>query len=283
MKKIILYCWITLIYSQTPTEVYLFELSKVNDQYSLSNPINISNNPGYDNQPSFMKNGRQVLFASTRNQQTDIVSYNIRTKKKKWLTNTEGGEYSPLQIRSSNTFSAIRLDPDGYQRLYSYSMYSGKSTELVKDLKIGYHGWVGRDELVSFVLGEPFTLQHSNIKTGGNTILDDTIGRTIIKLPKSKQVAYISKKQTPWTVNTIDLESGEIETMIHTLDGSEDFVVTHSGVLIMGKGSVLYNFDPYNHSDWVRIADLSNYGLKGITRLAISPKADKIVIVVEEE
>ncbi len=272
-----------MIYSQTPTEVYLFELSKVNGHYSLTNPINISNNPGYDNQPSFMKNGRQVLFASTRNQQTDIVSYNIRTKKKKWLTNTEGGEYSPLQIRSSNTFSAIRLDPDGYQRLYSYSMYSGKSTELVKDLKIGYHGWVGRDELVSFVLGEPFTLQHSNIKTGVNTILDDTIGRTILKLPKSNQVAYISKKQTPWTVNTVDLESGEIETMIHTLDESEDFAVTHSGVLIMGKGSALYNFDPYNHQDWVKIADLSDYGLDGITRLAISPKADKIVIVLEEE
>ena len=283
MKKLILLLLITLIYSQTPTEVYLFELSKVNGQYSLTNPINISNNPGYDNQPSFMKNGRQVLFASTRNQQTDIVNYNIRTKKKKWLTNTEGGEYSPLQIRSSNTFSAIRLDPDGYQRLYSYSMYSGKSTELVKDLKIGYHGWVGRDKLVSFVLGEPITLQHSNIKTGVNTILDDTIGRTILKLPKSNQVAYISKKQTPWTVNTVDLESGEIEIMIHTLDESEDFVVTHSGVLIMGKGSVLYNFDPYNHLDWVRIADLSNYGLKSITRLAISPKADKIVIVVEEE
>ena len=82
MKKLILLLLITLIYSQTPTEVYLFELSKVNGQYSLTNPVNISNNPGYDNQPSFMKNGRQVLFASTRNQQTDIVSYNIRTKKK---------------------------------------------------------------------------------------------------------------------------------------------------------------------------------------------------------
>jgi hypothetical protein len=33
----------------------------------------------------------------------------------------------------------------------------------------------------------------------------------------------------------------------------------------------------------VKIADLSDYGLDGITRLAISPKADKIVIVLEEE
>ena len=90
MKKLILFWWITLIHAQTSTEVYLFDLILVNGQYTLSNPVNISNNTGYDNQPSFMQTGRQVLFASTRNGQTDIVSYNIRTRKKTWLTNTEG-------------------------------------------------------------------------------------------------------------------------------------------------------------------------------------------------
>ena len=283
MKKLILFWWITLIHAQTSTEVYLFDLILVNGQYTLSNPVNISNNTGYDNQPSFMQNGRQVLFASTRNGQTDIVSYNIRTSKKTWLTNTEGGEYSPLQIGNSNTFSAIRLDPNGYQRLYKYSMYSGNSKELVENLKIGYHGWIGRDQLVSFVLGDPPTLQHSNVKTGDNTILDETIGRSIHKFPKSGGVVYISKKQKPWTINTIDINSGRVETMIHTLDESEDFAVTYSGVLIMGKGNLLYNFDPYNHTDWVQIADLSDYELDDITRLAISPKANKIAIIVNEK
>jgi hypothetical protein len=96
-------------------------------------------------------------------------------------------------------------------------------------------------------------------------------------------VAYISKKNEQWMINTIDPNSGEIKKMIYTLDGSEDFAITHSGVLIMGKGSELYNFDPYNHSDWVKIGDVSNFGLDGITRIAVSPKADKIVIVVNEE
>lgn len=272
----------TQIYGQTSTEVYLFDLFSVGDRYAVSNPINISNNPGYDNQPSFIKNGRQVLFASTRNEQTDIVSYNIRTNKKRWLTNTDGGEYSPLQIGSRNTFSAIRLDSDGYQRLYTYSMYSGNSKELVKDLKIGYHGWVDKDEVVSFVLGDPQTLQYSNVKTDENIILDENIGRTILKLPNSKLVAYISKKQIPWTINTINVKSKTIETIVHTLNGSEDFTLTNSGILIMGKGSNLYNFDPNQDKNWVQIADLSRYGLTGVTRMAVSPKGDRIAIVVEE-
>ena len=113
--------------------------------------------------------------------------------------------------------------------------------------------------------------------------MDDTIGRTILKLPKSNRVAYISKKEKQWTINTIDPKSGEIEMMIHTLKGSEDFAVTNSGVLIMGKGSELYNFDPYNHTDWVKIGDVSDFGLGGITRIAISPKGDRITIVLSED
>jgi len=282
MRTLFLLMICSILYAQSSTELYLFDFLSVNNKYVVANPVNISKNPGYDNQPSFIKNGRHILFSSTRNDQTDIVSYNIQTDKKKWLTKTDGGEYSPLQIGSSNSFSAIRLDPNGYQRLYQYSMYSENSKELVKDLKIGYHLWVGRSELVSFVLGEPVTLQHSILKTGENKILDVNIGRSIHNLPKSELVAYISKKQKPWTINTIDLETGSIKTMIHALQGSEDFAVTDSGVLIMGRGSILYSFDPREQMDWVKIADLSDYGLDEITRLAISPKVDKIVIVVNE-
>ena len=270
-----------MIHSQSSTEVYLFDLLSVDGKYTIANPVNISNNTGYDNQPSFMRNGRHILFSSTRNGQTDIVSYNIRTQKKTWLTNTEGGEYSPLQIGNSNTFSAIRLDPDGYQRLYKYSMYSGSSEELVKDLKIGYHGWVGRDELVSFVLGDPPTLQKSNLRLGTNTILDDRVGRSILKMPGSEQVAYISKKQDPWAINTLELETGKIQMLIPTLKGSEDFTLNPSGNFIMGQGTKIFIFDSELHSSWMQISDLSTFGLEGVSRLAVSPKGEKIVMVVK--
>jgi len=34
--------------------------------------------------------------------------------------------------------------------------------------------------------------------------------------------------------------------------------------------------------NWVKIADFSDYGLSGITRLSINPNGDKIAIVVNE-
>ena len=85
----------------------------------------------------------------------------------------------------------------------------------------------------------------------------NTIGRTILKLPKSNRVAYISKKEKQWTINNIDLKSGESEMMINILNGSEDLAVTHNGLLIVDKWSDLYHFDSYNHQDDVNIVFVS--------------------------
>ena len=54
----------------------------------MSNGINISNNEGYDNQPSFFEDDN-VLYASTRNGQTDIAQYHINYKSKTFINYTK--------------------------------------------------------------------------------------------------------------------------------------------------------------------------------------------------
>ena len=39
-----------------------------------------------------------------------------------FINHTEGGEYSPLKIPNKNEVSAVRLDKDGKQRLYTYNL-----------------------------------------------------------------------------------------------------------------------------------------------------------------
>ena len=142
----------------------MLDLEEVDEHVSLSNPLNISDNKGYDNQPSFMLGGRELLFTSSRNGQTDIVRYNIRRRSKTWLTNTEGSEYSPIQIGKSQNFSAILLEKDGTQLLYRYNMRTGEGEVLIPGLKIGYHAWIDRHRLISFVLGDPPSLTVSDLK-----------------------------------------------------------------------------------------------------------------------
>ena len=60
--------------AQPNTDVFLFDLNTKNGTFELSNMKNISDNEGYDNQPSFLDNNT-ILYAGSRNGQTDIVKY----------------------------------------------------------------------------------------------------------------------------------------------------------------------------------------------------------------
>ena len=88
-----LYC--AFVLAQSPSEIYVFDLLEDGTSIRLSNPINISSNPGYDNQPMFTEDGLTVMFASEREGQTDIAQYNLSEGYRTWITNTPDSEYSP--------------------------------------------------------------------------------------------------------------------------------------------------------------------------------------------
>ena len=94
-------------YAQTSTEVYLFDIELMDGEYTLMNPRNVSDNDGYDNQPSFTADGKGLLFASTRGDQTDILWYDLSTATKRWLSDTEGSEYSPVLVTTPSFDSVV--------------------------------------------------------------------------------------------------------------------------------------------------------------------------------
>jgi len=137
---ILFFFTISICYPQQNTEVFLFDLNIANGKFELSNVKNISNNEGYDNQPSFLDDNT-ILYAGNRNGQTDIVKYNINYDTKIFINYTDGGEFTPLKIPNKNEVSAVRLDKDGKQRLYKYNPRNGQSTEVIKDLVVAYYTW----------------------------------------------------------------------------------------------------------------------------------------------
>lgn len=154
MKKLFtLFCLslFTQSFAQPNTEVFLFDLNTEKGVFELSNFKNISNNEGYDNQPSFLNN-HTILYAGTRKGQTDIVKYNTKYNSSIYVNHTEGSEYSPLKIPGEKAASAIRLEKDGKQALYKYNLRNGESELLIEDIIIGYHVWHNEKILISSVL-----------------------------------------------------------------------------------------------------------------------------------
>ncbi len=264
---------------QPNTEVFLFDLSTDNNQIQLTNGQNISNNEGYDNQPSFQYENT-ILFASTRNDQTDVVSYT--NGQKKWLTDTkQGSEYSPTRIPKTKDFSAIRLDTTGKQLLYQYR--KNKIKPILADLKIGYHVWNSRNILVSFVLGEPHRLVVSNFRENTHITADTNIGRSLHNIPNTNLVSYISKKNDAWEIRSLDVKTYETKKIANTVANAEDMCWLADGSILMGKGKALYRLHPATDTKWkiVKLFDKENFD--NITRITTNRANTKLALVAEPE
>ena len=270
---------ISIIHAQSNTEVFLFDLETSASKIEVKNGKNISNNEGYDNQPSFL-NDRYILFASTRNSQTDIAKYDTRYDSMSWLNFTEGGEYTPLKIPNKNEISAVRLDKDGKQRLYSYNASNGESTELIANLVVAYYTWYDDHTIVSAVIEEDnLNLYVSNLQDGTNRKYATSVGRSFHKIPNSNLVSFISKEnENQWQIKSLNPETGAIKVIANTIEGVEDICWLDGKTLLSGKESTLYKLRLQKDNDWKKVTDLSSNNITQITRLAVNPDSDKLLI-----
>src|SRR3954454_139280 len=98
------------------TEIFLAPLTSADGRPAVGAPENITNTPGYDNQPSFTPDGGAVLFTSARGgKQTDIYRYDISTRRTARVTNTPESEYSPTVTPDRQHISVIRVEADQTQ------------------------------------------------------------------------------------------------------------------------------------------------------------------------
>src|SRR5258708_9148051 len=101
-------------------------MKSANGAIEVGPAVDITNNPGYDNQPFFTPDGKAVLFTSVRagGTQTDIYKYDIAAKTIAQITSTPESEYSPT-ITPAGKLSVVRveLDADKTQRLWQFNAH----------------------------------------------------------------------------------------------------------------------------------------------------------------
>lgn len=279
---LLLFMTITLS-AQTNTEVYLLDVNTVDGKTELVNPRNISNNEGYDNQPSFY-DGETILFSSTRNGQTDIARYDIKTDSISWITDTpQGSEYSPLKIPGKNAISAIRLDTTGLQRLYEYSVWDGSSKPLLDSLKVGYHVWYNKDMIVSSVLTEDrMDLVISDLKDGTNRTVQQDVGRSLHRIPNTDAISFISKENEAWEIRSLHPKTGEIKKIADMYEKVDDMCWLNDGTIIAADDKILVQIHPEKQREWQRFLRLEKKEISNISRIAVGPKGEYLALVFEE-
>ena len=296
------------------TDIWLFDLSQKGDSFKLSNGINITNRPGYDNQPSFSPDNKSVYYTSYRDGQSDIYQYNIAAKTTKQFTATPESEYSPAVTPDGKFVSVVRVEKDSTQRLWKFPLKGGPPVLVFKNIdSIGYYCWVNKNELTLFLLGNPeklvtaFAADDSKKKSGLITMKGGRSLHTDYFVSKTDSSKWIITANFGSTDPTDPNPKTRDTPIIETIKGKEDFAMTSHITLIrkdtplnnpdshvvyeydyfMGNGPLLYKYtitnanliQPAGADQWKLVTDLSSFGIKNIGRIAISSDGKKIAIV----
>jgi hypothetical protein len=289
MKKLFILVFIfsgIISASQTGTEILLFDIKMEGKQFIFSEPVNITNHKGYDNQPFFHPSKPLIYYSSFNDSgRSDIKVYNFETKETTNLTLTNEREYSPVVTPDEKFISCIIQRDNGAQDLGKYPIKGGKSDILISDLKVGYHAWASKKSVLLFVLGDSSnTLHLYDLSKKTDKILATNIGRSLHKIPGENAMSFVQiVSENTYQIQKLDLATGTISPVTYTIPGQEHITWIQKDKLLMGKGVGLYLFDTKLGDGWQPVFTEGDVSLlKGITRIAVNESKTKLAVVVSE-
>jgi len=265
------------------TDIYLYRFSR----FTLGSRVfNITNRTGYDNQPSWDGNNR-ILYTSQSGGQTDIYEISFETSRISRVTDTPESEYSAAITPNGGGITVVRVERDSTQRLWSFPRGVGAPSVILPNIKpVGYFAWLDSTKIALFVLGSPNTLQIGDTRTGTARVVTTNIGRSLQRIPGSRRASYLHRVGNRWMLETVDpiaQSDGALDVdTIAALPDSADYVVWRSSTEIFtAAGSRLLRMRLPNKT-WVQVDDLTERGIRRISRLAISPDGSRLALVAEE-
>ena len=286
MKKLLTLLLISVkLFAQSGTEIYLLDLSNSGGNITLSNPKNITNRLGYDNQPFFHPSQPLLYYTAMQDGQSDIWSYNYKTGERLQITNTIDSEYSPTVTPDKKYLSCIvQRKSNGDQDLVKYTIKNPTETQIIfesqKTGKIGYQAWLNSNELITFVLGEPQTLHYQNLITKKDTVVAPNIGRSLHLIPKQKAFSFVQEVDKKWMIRSFNPSKNTIIDIAESSSESEHYNAwTSDGIILESKNSAIFCYD-FPSKQWKKVNLPTDLPQKKISRMAV--KENKIAIVIEE-
>lgn len=273
------------------TDVWVVPIREGGATLTVGEPRNLTHRRGYDNQPSFTPAGDAVLYTVVGDDgQADIWRVNVRGGVPVRVTRTAESEYSPTVTPDGRYVSVIRVERDSTQRLWKFPVAGAGDPELVlRDVKpVGYHVWASEHQLALYVLGgalgtpaaDANTLQLADDRTGRVAIVAHAIGRALVKVPGRDAITFVQfERDSARWISELDVRTGATRRLMAPPRGAEYHAWTPGGLLVTAAGSKLYL---WSDGAWGVAADLGRWGVRGISRIAVSPKGDWLAFVAED-
>lgn len=263
------------------TEIYVAPVLGTGAALKVGTPQNATRRPGYDNQPRFDVDGRSFVYTrGDATGRTDIYRYDLALQKSTVVKSTEESEFSPTPM-GDGRYGVIRVELDGTQRLWKMDPNPGRADDLMVTTirPLGYFAFPEPNVVAAFVLGNPATLQLINLSTEESRVIASNVGRAVHKIPGRAAVSFLHKvSRDEWVIKEVDAK-GAVKDIARAPQGREDYAWLGDGTLLISSGAKLLARLPGVDSAWREVGDFSTAGITELSRIAPSPKGDRIAVV----
>jgi ketosteroid isomerase-like protein len=276
------------LYAQiNDSEVWVGSLDMSGGRFAVSNLVNISNHPGYDNQPAFFSDGK-LVFASqiaVLDETGHAVQAVIHDFANGTSTPVPGAlGFSPTPAADGS----LMLLRDGHVVLHERS---GKETQLTETKDAGYFTRFDDQTWVLYMNDKQRRIVLYDAKT--KTLDTMALGAITapFRVPGKRAVTFVAIEPFPVPegeaapprklfLRQLTLDDRHVSTLASiAFPTSGSHVWTSRGTLLMASGHTIYEWSPAKPDDWHIAATFDDPELQGLTRIAISPRGDRIALV----
>jgi ketosteroid isomerase-like protein len=268
------------------SEVWVGSLDMSSGRFAVSNLVNISKHPGYDNQPAFFPDGKlvstsQIAVLDETGHAVQAVIHDFATGTSTPVPGALG--FSPTPAGDGS----LMLLREGHVVLHDAS---GKETQLTETKDAGYFAkfddqtWVlyMNDKQRRIVIYEPKTKSLDTMALGSIT--------APFRIPGKRAVSFVAIEPFPAPegnapprklfLRQLTLDDRHVTTLAAIpFATSGSHVWTSRGTLLIASGHTIYEWNPATPDDWRTAATFDDPELQGLTRIAISPRGDRIALV----
>lgn len=273
-------------FSQMPeTDIWVVDLIKKEGKYSFEKPLNFANRKGYDNQPSFSSDDKEIYFVSNKDSnQTDVFVYNLKHKTTQLVCQSLESEYSPTLTCDKKFLTCVTVLKDSSQKLLNYDIVNKLPAKEVSDRinnpdSVGYFTWLNKDTVLYYKLTNPHSLRAWNIHTNKDVWICDNPTRAFKKYGNSSQFIYGLKKDSSsveFRIYNPTMKESKIYASYPSLN--EDFVWNDELGLIKSENADLLYYKESSKT-WEVLFSFSQLGIKKITRFVFDTKNKRLAIV----
>lgn len=263
-------------------DIFLFDYDAARSPDALSGGVNVTNRPGYDNQPFFTPDSETFVYSRGDGEQTDIWEYEIATGAHTRITATPESEYSPTPSPDNQTLSVVfernssiwhldrdtpdapawSLEPAGIQEPVGYFARNHATGDILFWSRYGYNiALTHADEPVyHFVTGH-------------------AVPATPHLIPGANQFSFVHRQtnEEVW-IKAFDPETRSVRPLTPIVGSNANYAWAPDRSILQIEGAILHRWRDGGEG-WEEISDLSDHGLASAYRIAVSPDGNRVAIV----